>query len=671
MKQIKKEIVIGLCSAVLITGVGALSLQTINGKNAEEEPAQVEETNTNVFEEYSSSNDESVVYVLNDASGNINQVILNNYLEQVLNATLTDNKSGLSDVEGNDIKVDEKDKQNLPIDLKISYKLDGQTIEPSELKGRDGHLTIRYDYKNTQKSSKNVYVPFAVLTGTILDNEHFKNVEISNGKLVDDGTHTTVVGIALPGVQENLNIKKKDLDIPSYIEISADVKDFTMNETYTLVTNEMFTEIDTTKLNSIDDLVSSTKELTNAMNQLLDGSSKLNDGLKELKNKSGELADGAKKLNDGATQINEGVATLNNGANQLQSGSKELVNGLGQLASNNDTLNGGAATVFNQLLNMATSQIKASGAEIPELTIENYGAVLDNLLASLGEENIIAQIKEGVRAEVNAQKDKIVEGVTAAVQENVKQQVSAGFKAEIRAQVLAASNLTEETFAALPEENQNQINSAIETKFASEEIQKGIEAKVSEMMASEEVKAKIETLTADKIEELVNQNMASEKVQAIISEKLGQASGACAQINGVKAQLDSYNAFYQGLIKYTSGVAAAKTGAEQLNNGISTLNGGTSKLASACGQLVEGTKTLNESAPKLIEGVNQLFDGETKLSDGLKEFNEKGIQKLVDAVNGDINSLTTNIKSTINAAKEYSSEKEGNIRFIYRTEKID
>lgn len=670
MKQIKKEIVIGLCSAIVITGIGALSMQTISGKD-NEEPVQKEETNPNVFEEYSFSNDDSIVYVLNDANGEVEQVIINNYLEQTLNATLSDNESGLSDVEGNKIKVEEKDQHNLPIDLKITYKLDGQIIEPNELKGRDGHLTIRYDYHNLQKSSGNVYVPFVVLTGTILDNKHFTNVEVSNGKLVDDGDHTSVIGIALPGVQENLNIKKSDLDIPSYIEIEADVKDFVMNETYTLVTNEIFTDVDTSKLNSVDDLVASTKDLTDAMNQLLDGSSQLNDGLKELKNKSGELVDGVSKLDAGAKQIGEGAAALESGAKSLKAGSQQLVNGLDQLTANNDMLNGGAKTVFDQLLHTVTEQIKAGGLNIPDLTIENYGNVLDNLLASLGEENVVAQVKEAVRTEVNAKRAEVVEGVTGVVKANIKEQVELGTKSEIRSQVLVAGNLTEEAFAALPEENQNQINALIEQKLANEEIQNAINAKTEEMMTSEEVKAKISALTDAKIEELVNQSMTSDNVQAIISEKLSQASGASAQINGAKAQLDNYNTFYQGLIAYTNGVSTAKDGAVQINSGLETLNSGTSQLNGACGQLIEGTKALNDASPKLVEGINQLFEGETRLSDGLKEFNEKGIQKLVDAVNGDVDGLIKNIKSTINAAKEYSCNQEGAIRFIYRTKKID
>ena len=670
MKQIKKEVVIGLCSAVLITGIGALSMQTISGKD-NEEPVQAEEPNTNVFAEYSSSSDDCIVYILSDAKGQTEQVIINNYLEQALDVTLSENESGLSDVEGNKLEIAEDDQHNLPIELKISYKLDGQIIEPSELKGRDGHLTIRYDYNNKQKSSANFYVPFAVLTGTILDNEHFKNVEVSNGKLVDDGDHTSVIGIALPGFQENLNIKKSDLDIPSYIEIEADVKDFVMNETYALVTNEIFTDVDTSRLNSVDDLVASTKDLTDAMNQLLDGSSQLNDGLKELKNKSGELLDGVSKLDAGAKQIGEGAAALDSGAKSLKVGSQQLVNGLDQLTANNEMLNGGAKTVFDQLLHTVTEQIKAGGLDIPDLTIENYGSVLDNLLASLGEENVVAQVKEAVRTEVNAKRDEVVEGVTAAVKANIKEQVELGTKAEIRSQVLAASNLTEEAFAALPEDQQKLINDAIANNFASEEIQNTINAKTEEMMASEEVKAKISTLIDAKIEELVNQSMASDKVQAIISEKLSQASGALAQINGAKAQLDNYNTFYQGLISYTNGVSAAKNGAIQIDTGLETLNNGTAQLNGACGQLIEGTKALNDASPKLVEGINQLFEGETRLSDGLKEFNEKGIQKLVDAVNGDVDGLVKNIKATINAAKEYSSDEEGNLRFIYRIEKID
>lgn len=139
-----------------------------------------------------------------------------------------------------------------------------------------------------------------MLTGMLLDNNNFRNIEVSNGKLINDGDHTAVMGIALPGLQENLGIGKDKLDIPDYVEIIADVTDFNFGMTVTIATNELFNNLDTAKLNSADGLTDSIGELSDGMKQLLDGSSALYDGLSTLLDKSGELVAGIDQLADGA-----------------------------------------------------------------------------------------------------------------------------------------------------------------------------------------------------------------------------------------------------------------------------------------------------------------------------------------------------------------------------------
>lgn len=118
-----------------------------------------------------------------------------------------------------------------------------------------------------------------MLTGMLLDNDVFTDVEVNNGKLINDGDRIAVVGIALPGLQDNLNLDEDKLTIPDYVEITAQVKNFEMTNTVTIATNEIFNRLNTNKLNSIDDLTDSLDELNDAMEQLMDGSSQLYDGL--------------------------------------------------------------------------------------------------------------------------------------------------------------------------------------------------------------------------------------------------------------------------------------------------------------------------------------------------------------------------------------------------------
>ena len=231
---------------------------------------------------------------------------------------------------------------------------------------------IRYDYTNELYETReiagkeeNIYVPFAVMTGMILDNDNFSNIKVSSGKVINDGSHSVVTGVVFPGLGTNLDMED---DFDDYLEIEADATDFTMNETYCIATNSVFSRLDLSNVDDLDDLTKAMDDLDNATNKLLDGTSDLYDGVTELYDKSGDLQDGVKELSDGSGDLRdgayrladgavtlrggvgslqsgigtlqEGTKTLLAGTQSLQSGTNELKTGLGQLTAQNDTLNG-------------------------------------------------------------------------------------------------------------------------------------------------------------------------------------------------------------------------------------------------------------------------------------------------------------------------------------------
>ena len=135
--------------------------------------------------------------------------------------TLGGDNSCVWDAQGNDIYYQGNIEKELPVQMSVCYTLDGQAIAPEALAGQSGHVTIRFDYQNMQYEevlldgkTEKIYVPFTMLTGMLLDTEVFRNVTISNGKLINDGDRIAVVGIAFPGLQEDLAISKEKLDIP-------------------------------------------------------------------------------------------------------------------------------------------------------------------------------------------------------------------------------------------------------------------------------------------------------------------------------------------------------------------------------------------------------------------------------------------------------------------------
>lgn len=708
--KITKPLLFILCAALLIGGVGA----TVNALNSDKTDKTETETPLHETEAQADITKDETVYVLAGADGSVQKIIVSDWIKNSIGDATISDKSELTDVEnvkgeetytmngdnmrvwdaqGNDIYYQGNIQKELPVNLSVSYKLDGQSVSAEELAGKSGKVTIRFDYKNNQYEmveidgkQEKIYVPFAMLTGILLDNNIFSNVDISNGKLINDGNHIAAIGIAFPGLQNNLNVDTDQFEIPNYMEITADVRNFEMTNTVTIATNEIFNKLNTQKLDSVDDLISALDELGDAMDQLMDGSSKLYDGLCTLLDKSGELVSGIDKLAVGAAKLKNGTADLDAGTTELSNGAKELADGLGQLTANNNSLNAGSKQVFDSLLNMADTQLAAAGLTVPKLTIENYADVLNGVIASLDQDNVANQARaaalETVTKAVHAQKDAVKTVVTSAIREEVNDQVTEAVRSNAESQVLTAMGMTKETYEAgiasgtISTEQQAQVTAAVDSQMASETVQAMIAASVDNQMQSADIQALIASKTDEQIALLIEQNMNSAEVQGQITAALEKAQSGATSISALKEQLDSYHDFYTGLNQYTAGVASAKTGADKLNTGATSLKGGTSQLHAGMTELYDGLLMLKDGAPVLITGVTELRNGAMKLSDGLAEFNEKGIQKLIDAVDGNLSGLFTRVKATADVSKNYKSftgladDMGGQVKFIYRTDSI-
>lgn len=702
-----------ICAAVLVAGSAGLTAYSLgSAKNTEntgknDAPALVRP------EETADATKNETVYVLANADGSVKKIIVSDWIKNNSGSTTITDKGSLSDVinvkgdetytaggdnvrvwnaEGNDIYCRGDSDKELPVKLSVSYKLDGKPISAEELAGKSGRITIRFDYRNDlyetveiDGKKEKIYVPFAMMTGMLLDGDVFKNVEVENGKLVNDGDRTAVVGIAFPGLGSNLGIDAEKYSIPDYVEVTADATEFKMTNTVTVAVSDLFGKLNTDALYS-SEITDQITKLTDAMGQLTSGASQLYDGLGTLLEKSGELISGIDKLAAGAEQLKNGAASLEGGAGTLAAGAAELADGLGKLSDNSGALNDGARRVFDSLLATANKQLADAGLEVPTLTIENYCDVLDGVVASLAEENVKAlaesTAREKVTAAVEAKRGEISYAVTAAVEKEVTAKVTAAVRTEVETKVLAAMGMTREQYEAgvaagvISKAQQEAIAAAVDERMKSDAVQSTIKAKTEATMQSPEIRATIEAKTDEQSKLLIEQNMQSDEVRAQMNAAVEKAAAGRKSIIALKAQLDSYNEFYTGLSDYTGGVDSAKDGADKLNGGAAALKKGAADLNSGIDELYRGILTLKNGAPALTEGVSALHDGAGKLSDGLKEFNETGVQKIVDAANGDLAGLLTRVKATADVAADYKSYTgladgmNGSVKFIYRTDSI-
>ena len=317
------------------------------------ETLRTTETGKTAKKHSSESGKAETVYVMADADGATREIIVSEWLRNQRGSSVLEDFSNLTDIEnvegyeeftknsdgsmtwqadGSDIYYQGRTDAKLPVGVSLSYKLDGKEIAADELAGKSGRVTIRFDYTNNLTAEtmvngkeETIAVPFAMISGAVLDGDRFSNIEVTNGKVVSEGSNNIVVGMAFPGLKESLNLsvikknfddeedKKKldDLeeDIPDYVEITADVTDFKLDMTLTIASSDLLNVL------NLDDI--DTSELKDSMNDLDEATQELIDGVDELKDGTGQLADGAGELSDGAGQLSDGAGQLSDGADKL------------------------------------------------------------------------------------------------------------------------------------------------------------------------------------------------------------------------------------------------------------------------------------------------------------------------------------------------------------------
>ena len=668
----KRTMAIALTAALILSAVAGAGVNSLLSRGAR---VSVETVCDVKAEREATAEKDETVYVIADASRAPQKVIVSDWLKNEQKnsdiASISDDGNGGYSIDAEnshawDAASGELDGQpDLPVSVNLTYMLDGKEMTAEQIAGKSGKATIRFDYTNHQKQTvsingkdTDVYVPFTVITGAVLDDSVFSNIEVSNGKVINDGTRTIVIGFALPGMQESLDLNADSIKIPDSIEITADVKNFSLTTTLTMVTNDVFNEaaedIEKKRDEKGDEDVSLEK-LTGGISQLTDGSSALYDGTSQLLEKSGMLISGIHQLASGGQQVSGGVNTVRQ---TLQ-----------LLCSKNSDLQGGASKVFDTLLSTTQKQVQAAGMNCPTLTKENYVQVLGAISSGLSEESIRAlaeqkrsdvteqvknAVREDVREKIEAKSDEIRQGVKAGVEQQVRDKV--------REDVLAQKNMSAEDYQSLEDEARAAIDSSVD-------------AMTSQQMQSEQVQQTIDSTVESQKQQLIESNMQSDEVQSqikaivdseinkAIAQNLPKAKDGQKSIEAAIEQLNAYNDFYQGIIAYT--------------NGVKSLYDGTAGLQSGAQQLSNGLDQLNEGTDALTDGIGKLNDGAMQLSDGMKQFKEGSLGKLAELTGGSAGNLSARFKALRDVSEAYRSYtglpegESGKVKFIYRTDSIE
>ena len=422
MKKSAKVIALACATALLTTTI--FTDQALAEKETDQELSEQEETLTDTLNsQFSSSNTsdvdkEETVYVFTDANGNTDHILVSDWLKNKTGAKTIEDSSDLKDIEnvkgdetfdgsgdkitwnadGSDIYYQGTSTKQSPVSIKLTYYLDDKEVTPEEIAGKSGKVKIRFDYTNNETQevevngkTETIHVPFVVLSGLVLSNDNFKNIEVTNGKLISEGNNSIIAGIAMPGLKDSLQINSKDLDtdkvnVPEYVEITADATDFSLDMTMSMVLSDI---LDDLSFNSDDidtsELTDSMDQLTDATDQLLDGTKQLADGTGTLKEKVGEFNEGLRTLDNGIGQYTAGTAQLASGIGELKSGTNQLAAGVPQLTKGVKQLKNGAVSAkkgADQLVAGYAGTDKSAGAASGAKTLAKGAKTLDKSMAT-------------------------------------------------------------------------------------------------------------------------------------------------------------------------------------------------------------------------------------------------------------------------------------------------
>lgn len=777
--------------------------------------------------------DESV-YLISDANGNVNKTIVVDHLKNKDKKDTLEDASNLSDIEnvkgkekftqsgdkltwqagGKDIYYQGTATEEPPVTQKVTYYLDGKEISPEDLAGKSGKVKIRFDYKNTTSytetvngEKQTVSVPFAAITGLVLG-DGFENIEVTNGKAEVSDSSSVVLGYALPGLKDSLGIKDGDLDgdvnIPEYMEMTADVENFSMPAAMTFVVNAsdyVSTDgIDTSDLDDmINDLKDASTQLQDGSKTLAEGTDTLADGLSTLQSKLGTFASGVGTLKSGLKTYTDGVSTLSGGLNKLNSNVPTLSNGITTLNSSAKSLNDGVALLNATVSAKFTDSEKKTLLDQVHSTLESQKSEIEKQAQTTVASQKTA-IQKQAQSAVDLQKTDIQKQAQSTVADQ-KEDIEKKAQTAVDDQKEQIKSVAAETVKQQETEIKNQAASAVEQEFTSgktdyitneakkqlESIKPVIESGVKAQFVQKMAEKNPAITDYDSAKTFFDQNVGmkdgaaeacvNEQIDTIINNLAGSVASTAKDASKIAAGEAAYTAASQtageaaytgaslaaGTAAYTAArqtageaayagaslaaTTAAYTGASQaattaaytgavsgaeqatitsaeqtkatvaasinqkqangyslvtgmkaLADGTQTLYNSVPTLTSGIKQLVDGSNTLvannaqlNSGASQLADGTNQivsgvdqlttgsktLSEGAHTLADGMVQFNEEGINKILDAYNGDLKPFTDKLQAVIDAGEEYQTYsaiadgQTGSVKFIYKLASID
>lgn len=656
---------------------------------------------------------EQTVYVNADENGTPEKVIVSSWLKNTEGASTLQDYSSLSGIEnvkgneeytvgedgsilwnaqGSDIYYRGEGSTELPVEVKMTYYLDGQEMNPQDLAGKSGQVKIRIDYVNHSRQQVEVegeqidtVTPFLMVTGMILPNENFSNVQVKNGKVISDGQKSLVIGLGLPGPAEELSMENvenlKDVEIPDYVEVTANAKDFSLDMTATLVSTGTLSQLGLDNGGNLQELKEKLDQLTDGSTQLVQGSGELEDGTLALEAGARQLAEGLAGADGGAQALKEGLDQLDSRKQDLLDGVDRLVQGLDGMDAGVGELKTGIFSYTDGVEKLAqgTAQVDAGAGQIedglklicgdsPEggqsirdlqegaASLEQGVAAYTEGVASLNEglSLLQAQLQDqlGQASELPESARQLIQGCDSLekalgqISQGVGQvkQASAGMKAQMETLnqgIGKAGELIRTAAQVISENMTNNVEAANKAAKGQAQQQANAQAKnQGESQANQQMNQKVSAalaaagVTGEQAEQVMkNLGTIGLDIRTDINiDVSGNMAAGTETLEGIANQLLGIADQMKQID--ISGITSLEAGANQALAAVEQLETGTKQLAQA-GEGLENfpqlAKQIQDAVDQLTSGAGQLTAQNQQLTDGVKAL-KGGLQTTTEAL---------------------------------------
>lgn len=698
---------VGVAAAVGMTGCGKTDTSSDSAQTAKTEDAkeaadtqEASKTSDDTKKKDTEEKDKTeTVYVKSDAKGNPREITVQTKLKNTSDGDTIEDYTNLTDIKnkegdeaftqnadgtiewenhGEDITYEGTGSEELPVDVNISYELDGQPIEPEELAGKSGSLKIRFDYKNKttqtikiEGKEEQVSVPFAVISTMLLSEDHASNIKVENGKVMDIDGQKLVVGYACPGLTKSLKLTTyeptEDIDIPEYVEVMADVTDFSLDFTATIISSGLLEDMDLKDLDDVDEMSDNMKKLEEATDKLSDGAGTLEDGMKKYQTYLDQYLSGVTALDQGADALESGLQVMNEKKGDLQAGATLLKESLTTL---HDTL---AAIQLPQ-----GSSVDLSGMETAAKQLEADETKLNEVLTEMGtglaEMQELAKEAAGYQTTVETQLETAKTALDAIDWRKLDQAVRADSQTKADAAIDSAMKkalenygLSAEQIQAASGEVKTEVNGALDQISVSDEAKAQIKKAKEALEAIPTITIPEVSLDTGKLTETLNDMQKQMKILAGYSTTLGTVSQTAAA---------ALQELQTGLTALQTGTAQLQEGSGQLEAGVAAFGEGIQQLYQGSTALHQGSGQLSSAGTALISGLDTMISGMDSLHQGLIKFDEDGIRELSDLTGKDLTNLANRIRALKKADGKYDNYggiregETGSVRFIIETDEI-